>query len=77
MTNCHFVVDQEFGDLDCVYGEMYEYDGTYVINLAKIDSIHSLIGTIDHEEIHLAISETGHKTTEKEDHYVIPKLLCI
>ena len=77
MANCHFVVDEEYGDLDCIYGEFHESDGTYVINLAKIDSIHALLGTIDHEEMHLAINETGHQTTEKQDHYVIPKLLCI
>ena len=26
MTNCHFVVDEEFGDMDCMYGEFYEPD---------------------------------------------------
>jgi len=71
------MIAEELGDLDCIYGEFYETDGTYVINLAKVDSIHTLIGTLDPEEIHLAINETGQQTTEKQDHYVIPKLLCI
>lgn len=77
MGNCHFVVDEDFGDLDCIYGEMYEYDGTYVINLNKVDSINTLLGTIDHEELHLAIMETGHITTEKQDHFIIPRLLLM
>lgn len=77
MTNCHFVVDEEFGDLDCIMGEFYESDGTYVINLAKVDSINTLLAVIDHEEMHCAINNTGHTTSEKQDHFVIPKLLCI
>jgi len=77
MTNCHFIIDEEFGDMDCIYGEFYESDGTYLINLCKVDSIYTLIGTILHEEIHVAINETGHRTSEKQDHFVIPKMLCI
>jgi len=77
MVNYHFVIDENVGDLDCIYGEFFEYDGVCVINLAKVDSINTLIGTLDHEYLHLAINETGELTSEKQDHYIIPKLLCI
>ena len=73
--NCHFIIDIEKNDLDCVFGEFYESDGTYMINCANIDSPYALIGTILHEELHVLISETGYQTTEKQDHFIIPRLL--
>lgn len=73
--NCHFIIDTEKTDMDCVFGEFYESDGTIMINCAAIDSPFALIGTILHEELHALISETGHNTTEKQDHFIIPRLL--
>jgi len=67
----HFIVDKE----QEISGEYWTHDGIIVINLALIDSPYELISTLLHEELHRCIEEAGEVTTEKQDHYIIPRLL--
>ena len=70
----HFIIEPE-RETDCNFGEYWSHDGTVIVNLALSDSYYSLISTILHEELHRCIEETGWITTEKQDHYIIPRLL--
>ena len=70
----HFIIESE-REMDCNFGEYWSHDGTVTINLALIDSPYELISTILHEELHRCIEETGEVTSEKQDHYIIPRLL--
>ena len=67
----HFIVDKE----QEISGEYWTHDGIIVINLALIDSPYELISTLLHEELHRCIEEADEITTEKQDHYIIPRLL--
>ena len=67
----HFIVDKE----QEISGEYWTHDGIIVINLALIDSPYELISTLLHEELHRCIEESGEITSEKQDHYIIPRLL--
>ena len=70
----HFIIDSD-REMECNFGEYWSHDGTVIINLANVDSIYELISTILHEELHRCIEETGQVTSEKQDHYIIPRLL--
>ena len=70
----HFIIEPD-QETDCTFGEYWSHDGTVTINLALIDSPYELISTILHEELHRCIEETGEVTSEKQDHYIIPRLL--
>ena len=70
----HFIIELE-REMDCNFGEYWSHDGTVTINLALIDSPYELISVILHEELHRCIEETGEVTSEKQDHYIIPRLL--
>jgi len=67
----HFIIDK---DLDSS-GEYWTHDGIIVINLAFISDPYELISTLLHEELHRCIEESGITTTEKQDHFIIPRLL--
>lgn len=69
-----FIIDED-ADMACVYGEYSEHDDQVTINLAKMDSLLTVIITILHEELHQEIARTGTVTTEKQDHYIIPRML--
>ena len=70
----HFIIDSD-REMECNFGEYWSHDGVVIINLANMDSIYELISTILHEELHRCIEETGEVTSEKQDHYIIPRLL--
>lgn len=70
----HFIIDSD-REMECNFGEYWSHDGTVIINLANVDSIYELISTILHEELHRCIEETGQVTSEKQDHYIIPRML--
>lgn len=71
----HFIVDEE-KKMECTFGEYTSYDDIILINLAMIDDPREIMVTIDHEILHKCIEETGEPTTEEQDHWVIPRLLC-
>ena len=73
----HFVIDKEM-ETQCNFGEWYDYDGAIIINLANIDSPEEFITVIMHEELHEYIDwgVYPHVTTEKQDHWIIPRMLC-
>lgn len=70
-----FVIDDET-DTKCSFGEYYDYDGTILINLVRMDDQASIITTIIHEVLHkLIVEESGEKTTTEEDHFIIPRVM--
>jgi hypothetical protein len=70
----HFIIEPD-QEMNCNFGEYWSHDGTIILNLALIDSPYELISTILHEILHRVIEETGEITSEKQDHYIIPRLL--
>lgn len=70
-----FVIDGET-ETKCNFGEYYEHDGSIIINLLHMDDQATLISTIIHEVMHkLIVEESGEKTTQEQDHWVIPRLM--
>jgi len=59
-----------------VHGEFHPHDGTTEIYLAGHMTIWGLIDTLVHEALHEAIDNSmdDTETTEKQDHYIIPRL---
>lgn len=72
-----FIIDSD-KEMECNYGEWHEHDGTIIINLAQMDSPEELMVTIVHEVLHdlLDWGVYPESTTEKQDHWVIPVLMC-
>lgn len=68
------VIDKDT-ETACNFGEYYPHDGTILINLNSMENGEAFIVTLTHEVLHKLIEETGEETTEKEDHWVIPRLM--
>ena len=71
----HFIIDED-KKMECTFGEYNSYDDSIILNLAMIDDPREVMVTIDHEFLHKLIEESGEPTTEEQDHYIIPRLLC-
>ena len=77
MGNFHFIIDED-KEMTCKFGEWFEHDGHIVINLAMMDSPEEFEITVIHEQLHDLIDWAMYPdvTTEKQDHWVIPRMLC-
>ena len=73
-ADINFVIDKD-ADFSCVYGEYREHDGSITVNLFQMDE--KLVKwVINHEILHkVIVEESGEKTTEESDHFIIPKLM--
>ena len=71
-----FVIDDHDEDekYSCVHGEYTDHDGSIVINLFQMNP-QQTIDVIVHEVLHKVINESGIKTTEESDHFIIPHLM--
>ena len=71
-----FVIDDHDEDekYSCVHGEYTDHDGNIVVNLFQLSS-DEIENVIIHEVLHKVINETGEKTTELQDHFIIPHLM--
>ena len=68
------VIDNET-NTSCNFGEYTPHDGSILLNLASMESREVFMVTLIHEILHAAIDDTGENTTEKQDHWVIPRLM--
>ena len=77
MGDVHFIIDQD-KEMACNFGEWYPHDGQIIINLSLIDSPEEVMITIIHEVLHDQIdwAVAPYETKEKQDHYIIPRMLC-
>lgn len=70
----NFVIDKD-GSYSCVHGEYREHDGTITVNLFQVDE-NLVKWVINHEVLHkVIVEESGEKTSEEADHFIIPKLM--
>ena len=77
VNDIHIIVDVD-KEMECNFGEWYDYDGHITINCALIDSPEEFMTTVIHEVFHDLIDwgVYPYTTTEKQDHWVIPRMLC-